>query len=135
MKFALSQLRKVLKQYPFEYEYDLKNNIKNRDDLLDVINCHVDGKVLNVSDDYVDIHLSIDATLKMQCAISLDEVIYPLTIDTDVIFSYDVDSDNYLINGQTIDIDDAVLSEIVINLPYRVVKEEYEDDYLEDEEL
>lgn len=126
MKFALSQLRKFELPYHFEYDYNLMENLKHKDDILDVLKCHIDGAILHANADRVEVELEVDCVLKMQCAISLEEVIYPLNFSSTVMFDY-YDDDSYPIDGQTVNIDNAVLSEIVINLPYRVVKDEYLD--------
>ena len=72
----------------------------------------------------------------MVCSVSLLDVNVPLNFDTQIRFSYSIDdsSDDYLITKDTINLDEAVLSEIVLNLPLKVVKEGYENEYMEEAE-
>ena len=131
MKYAVNQIRKFVKPYRFEYDFDLMNSLVNKDDLLGVEKCHIVGTINEPNNDRYLINLDFDLVLVMQCAISLEEVIYPLHFNQDVVFSFDEEDDNYLIEKETLDIDKAVLSEIVLNLPYRVIKEGYEDTFNE----
>ena len=43
-------------------------------------------------------------------------------------------SDDYPIIKDTINLDDAVLSEIVLNIPFKVVKEGYEDEFSDEDD-
>ena len=57
--------------------------------------------------------------------------------NTQIRYSYSIDdsSDDYLITKDTINLDEAVLSEIVLNIPLKVVKEGYENEFMEEEEI
>lgn len=136
MKWAIPQLRKLAKPFSFEYDYDLMNELVNKDDILDVLKCHIKGSCYEVSYDEYLFDLDIDAELKMVCSVSLLDVLVPLKFKTQVRFSYTIDesSDDYLIVKDTINLDDAVLSEIVLNIPFKVVKEGYEDEFSDEEE-
>ena len=135
MKLAISQIRKKL-PFNFSYDFDLMANLVNKPDLLACKKCLVEGVIFEQSNERFLVRMSFDLDLVFQCAISLEEVPYQLQFDQDVYFSYDDSDDDYPIERETLNIDLAVLSEIVINLPYRVVKEEYEDTLpTEEEEL
>ena len=71
----------------------------------------------------------------MVCSVSLLDVLVPLQFDTQIRFSNSIDdsSDDYLITKDTINLDEALLSEIVLNLPLKVVKEGYENEFMEEE--
>ena len=136
MKWAIPQLRKLAKPFTFEYDYDLLNELVVKDDIKDVKKCHVSGVCYEVSYDEYLFDLNIDAELIMVCSVSLLDVLVPLKFDTQIRFSYSIDdsSDDYLITKDTINLDEALLSEIVLNLPLKVVKEGYENEFLEEEE-
>ena len=133
MKWAVAQLRKLKKPYSFEYDFDLMNALTNSGDVLECHACHIDGIMREYGVDEYQFDLHIELDLVMQCAVSLEPVDVSLDFDTTVRYSYDDDdsSDNYLILKETVDLDEAVLSEIILNIPYRVVKEGYEDLYNE----
>ena len=135
MKWAIPQLRKLAKPFTFEYDYDLLNELVVKDDIKDVKKCHVSGVCYEVSYDEYLFDLNIDAELIMECSVSLLPVLVPLSFNTQVRFSYSIDdsSDDYLITKDTINLDDAVLSEIVLNIPLKVVKEGYENEFMEEE--
>ena len=136
MKWAIPQLRKLAKPFSFEYDYDLYNELVVKEDIKDVIKCHIKGECYEVSYDEYLFNLNIDIELLMVCSVSLLDVNVPLNFDTQIRFSYSIDdsSDDYLITKDTINLDEAVLSEIVLNLPLKVVKEGYENEFMEEEE-
>ena len=136
MKWAIPQIRKLAKPFDFEYDYDLMNELVNKEDVLDVLKCHIKGTCYEVSYDEYLFNLDIDVELKMVCSVSLLDVLVPLQFKTQVRFSYSIDdsSDDYPIIKDTINLDDAVLSEIVLNIPFKVVKEGYEDEFSDEED-
>ena len=136
MKWAIPQLRKLAKPFSFEYDYDLFNELVVKDDIKDVKKCHISGVCYEVSYDEYLFDLNIDAELVMVCSVSLLDVLVPLKFDTQIRFSYTIDdsSDDYLITKDTINLDEAILSEIVLNIPLKVVKEGYENEFMEEEE-
>lgn len=136
MKWAIPQLRKLVKPFSFEYDFDLMNELVNANDVLDVTKCHIKGTCYEVAYDEYLFNLDIDAELKMVCSVSLLDVLVPLQFETQVRFSYSIDdsSDDYPIVKDTINLDDAVLSEIVLNIPFKVVKEGYEDEFSEEDD-
>ena len=136
MKWAIAQLRKLAKPFSFEYDFDLMDALVNTNDILGVEKCHIKGVCHEVSYNQYMFNLEIECELKMMCSVSLEEVLVPVEFDTEVRFSYDIDdsSDDYPITKDTINLDDAVLSEIVLNIPLKVVKEGFEDQYSEYEE-
>ena len=136
MKWAIPQLRKLAKPFNFEYDFDLLSELVNKNDVLDVLKCHITGTCYEVAYDEYLFDLDVNALLKMVCSVSLEDVMVPLVFKTQVRFSYEVDesSDDYLITKDTVNLDEAVLSEIVLNIPFKVIKEGFEDLYGEPEE-
>ena len=137
MKWAIPQLRKLSKPFTFEYDFDLFNALVVKEDIKAVNFCHVDGVCHEVSYDEYLFELDINLELVMVCSVSLLDVVVPLQFNTEVRFSYSIDdsSDDYLITKDTIDLDEALLSEIVLNIPIKVVKEGYEDEFSDQEEM
>jgi uncharacterized metal-binding protein YceD (DUF177 family) len=137
MKWANAQLRKLAKPFSFEYDFDLMDALVNKNDILGVEKCHIKGVCYEVAYDEYLFDLDIECELKMMCSVTLEDVLVPLEFDTQVRFSYSIDdsSDDYPIVKDTINLDDAVLSEIVLNIPVKVVKEGFEDEFSEYEEV
>ena len=126
MKLAISQIKKRL-PFEFEYDYDLMSNLVNKPDIIACNNCHITGVIYESQEDRFLVRLSVKIDLIGLCAISLEEVPFHLEFKEDIYFSYEEDSEDYLIERETLNIDEAVLSEIVLNLPYRFLKDEYLD--------
>ena len=137
MKWAIPQLRKLAKPFSFEYDFDLFNELQVKNDIKTVNKCHVNGVCYEVSYDEYLFNLSIDIELVMVCSVSLLDVVVPLQFDTKIRFTNSIDdsSDDYLITKDTINLDEALLSEIVLNLPLKVVKEGYENEFMEEEDV
>ena len=135
MKWAIPQLRKLAKPFKFEYDFDLFNELQVKDDIKEVKKCHVSGICYEVSYDEYLFDLNVDLELVMVCSVSLLDVLVPIQFDTQIRFSNSIDdsSDDYLITKDTINLDEALLSEIVLNLPLKVVKDGYENEFMEEE--
>ena len=97
---------------------------------------NVKGVCYEVSYDEYLFDLNVDLELVMVCSVSLLDVLVPLQFNTKVRFTNSIDdsSDDYLITKDTINLDEALLSEIVLELPLKVVKEGYENEFMEEEE-
>ena len=132
MKYAISQIRKFVKPYHFEYDIDFAKLESIRQDVIRFNTCNVKGTLEEPRQEHYVVTLQIVADLVMECAVSLEEVPYHLEFTQKVIFGYEED-DDYLIQGETLDIDQAVRTEIILNLPFRVIKEGYEDLFEKDE--
>lgn len=137
MKWAVPQIRKLAKPFSVDYDFDLKEHLSGFDDIVAVNKCHISGKCFETSYDEFLFDLDIELELVMICSVTLDEIIVPLDFDTQIRFSYNDDdsSDDYLITKDTVNLDEAVLSEIVLNLPLKVVKEGYENVFSGEEEI
>ena len=137
MKWAIPQLRKLAKPFDFEYDFDLFNELQVKNDIKEVKKCHVNGTCYEVSYDEYLFDLDVELELVMVCSVSLLDVLVPLEFNTKVRFTNSIDdsSDDYLITKDTIDLDEALLSEIVLNIPIKVVKEGYEDEFSDQEEM
>lgn len=73
---------------------------------------------------YVDLH--IEGTMIVPCAISLEDVDYPFAIDVDEVFAFykpGEDEDVIEAKRDTADLTPVILTEIMMAVPMRVVKE------------
>ena len=80
--------------------------------------------------------LSIKCTLILPCAITLEEVEYPLEIEVEEVFTSKQNDDSHIIDGITIDLLPIIWSNIILEKPMRVVsKNAYEKVDFENEEF
>ena len=99
MKWTLGQLAKMNKPIVVDYELDLSNSLDKMPDVKAI-------------------------SLTMTCAISLEDVIYPLDFHTDEIFKTENnDGDDVNLVTNIVDLDEVVLSNIIMRIPMKVVKE------------
>jgi len=145
MKWATHELRRLIRiDNQFEYVADMSAYLNEKlIDLVDISPVEVTGsfEYLEKENQFV-FDITVDCTLTMLCAITLEEVAVPLHFETDLIFGHDPDDDNlYPIEGNTIDLDPVVFANIVIEMPMKVVSEHAYDHYeetivtLDEEEL
>jgi len=145
MKWATHELRRLIRiDNQFEYVADMSAYLNEKlIDLVDISPVEVTGsfEYLEKENQFV-FDITVDCTLTMLCAITLEEVAVPLHFETDLIFGHDSEDDNlYLIEGNTIDLDPVVFANIVIEMPMKVVSEHAYDHYeetivtLDEEEL
>ena len=145
MKWATHELRRLIRiDNQFEYVADMSAYLNEKlIDLVDISPVEVTGsfEYLEKENQFM-FDITVDCTLTMLCAITLEEVAVPLHFETDLIFGHDPEDDNlYLIEGNTIDLDPVVFANIVIEMPMKVVSEHAYDHYeetivtLDEEEL
>lgn len=128
MKYPLNHLLKYGEE-PFD--------IDERVDFSDVAKTH--NEIRNISDVFIqgtgrirnqmiifDLNIRCDVTLP--CAITLDDVVYPLNIQTREYFTFDTlareedfEDDVTIIKNQIVELAPVVWQNIVVNIPLRVV--------------
>ncbi len=121
MKWTLSQLKKKHHQNnQFEATVDLSEYIEENGDIISVEPTHVHG-VIDVEDtQYYHFDLTIQTTLWMACAQTLESVPVPMTIEVTETFTHDVNDDYRTIEGITIDLLPIIWSNIYLEKPMRV---------------
>ncbi|HEY8436543.1 MAG TPA: DUF177 domain-containing protein [Haloplasmataceae bacterium] len=128
MRYPLSQLL-TYGEEPFD--------IDERVDFSDVAKTH--HEIRKISDVFIqgtgrirnkmiifDLNIRCDVTLP--CAVTLDDVVYPLDIQTREFFSFDeqakeedFEDDVTIVKGQVVELAPVVWQNIVVNIPLRVV--------------
>ena len=137
MRFSLQQLRKFSKPYSFKDDVSLDELI-GFEGILKILNLDIEGLLNEV--DYntftIDFHLKCD--LVLECAVSLEEVLYPLDINFKEVFSLEEDDETFKIEQNTLDTKEALITNILVNKPVKVYKEGVsftdEDEHFQDEE-
>jgi uncharacterized metal-binding protein YceD (DUF177 family) len=138
MKYAIPQLRKFKMPLRETSEIDFSQELNGFEDVLSSSKALVDETLSQISEDTYNLKASIKITLTLQSAISLKEV--PYAIDTVLDIEYTTnkgteDSDAIVIENNTIDTYDAILTEILCQKPMTVTLdgEEFIDEAPEDD--
>ncbi len=141
MRLALAQLRKFNMPYTFSEELDLKEELDGFEDIISSKAVKVNGVIDKISGDLYSVTMEISTTLILECAVSLKPVSYD--VFTTCVEMYDVDNkqeeDVNIIALQTLDTLDAVVTNIIIAKPMKVIAEgesfiSEEEDFVVEEE-
>lgn len=138
MKYAIPQLRKFKMPLRETSEIDFSQDLNGFEDVLSSSKALVDETLTQISEDTYNLKASIKITLTLQSAISLKEVPYAIDTVLDVDYTLDKsteDSDAIVIENNTIDTTDAILTEILCQKPMTVTLdgEEFIDEAPEDD--
>ncbi len=124
MKWTLGQLAKMEKPIVVDYELDLSNSLDKMPDVKAISMVKISGNGYELGFDEYVFSLDIKVILTMTCAISLEDVLYPLDFHTDEIFKTENnDGDDVNLVTNVIDLDEVILSNIIMRIPMKVVKE------------
>ena len=143
MKLTLAQLRKLQMPYKYSEELDLKAELVDFEDIIDTSLVHVDYEIRERGIDTYLVEFKYEVTLTMQCAITLNAVDFVISEEGSEIFSTtDEVEDVFLIEGQTLDTKEAIVTNILINKPMTVstdgaefISDEEPDDDIEEEKI
>ncbi len=128
MKWAVPELRR-LNRVTYNDTLELNDDIVgfNGCKSISAVSISGDGKVIDK--DKFEFRFNIKASMVLTCAVSLLDVNYDIDLNCEEIFAFDnSDNDDYnIIDGQTIDLKDVVITNIIINIPMKIVKEGYEN--------
>ena len=133
MRLTLAQLRKLQMPYRCSEELDLKDDLVDFEDIIDTSLVHVEYEIRERGIDTYLVEFKYQLTLTMQCSITLNEVEYVIDEEASEIFTTDGEmEDVFLIEGQTLDTKEAILTNVLINKPMTVSTEGAE--FISDEE-
>jgi uncharacterized protein len=124
MKWTLGQLAKI-QEFPYHIKDEIRfqDHISNMEDVLEISTCDVEGDMWRLKSETYRFELNIKVNLVIACALTLEQVPYPMNLHISEVYST-VDSEdvNPIINN-TIDLDEIVWTSIVIEKPIRVVSD------------
>jgi uncharacterized metal-binding protein YceD (DUF177 family) len=136
MKFTLAQIRKLQMPHKFSEELDLSEDLDGFEDIVSSKPCHVEALLKERGIDTFLLKLSISIELTLVDSISLKEVSYTVETDAEEIYTTDdLIDDAFIIDGQTLDTKEAVLTNILIAKPMSFTLEEDFYDDVEEEEI
>ncbi|MCB9498328.1 MAG: DUF177 domain-containing protein [Bacillales bacterium] len=124
MKYSVNELkRKLTVDNKIEGTISFKDKIS--EEILDVADTKISGTFdyIKESDEFV-FFLHVKTSIMAPCALTLKPVKVLVDFDTELIYTFKVtDDDSFLIEGNTIDLDEIIWSEIYLHLPVRVLSE------------
>ncbi|MCR5786372.1 MAG: hypothetical protein K6G28_01565 [Acholeplasmatales bacterium] len=134
MKYTVFQLRKLKMPFELEEEFDFSNDLNGFEDIISASKANVVERISQITDDTWTVDADIKIELILQSAISLKEI--PYKVETNASFEYTLDknladdSDAILVENNTIDTTDAILTEILCQKPMTSILEgeEFESD-------
>lgn len=137
MRLTLAQLHKLSMPYHTSEELDLESELSGFEDILSVSKVKVDYVIHERGLDTYFITFSFKVNLVMQCAITLQDVPYTISESAEEIFTTDDQLEEaFIISNQTLDTKEAVLTNILIHKPMKIIAEGVEfdsdDDSLEE---
>jgi uncharacterized metal-binding protein YceD (DUF177 family) len=136
LKWTIHELiKKAKNEEILHFSLDLNHYINEKhEDLERIEETKVLGKYTYFEDRELFIfELNIKSKLIMLCSLTLKEVEVNLDFDTEINFSTEyVDDDTHIIEGITIELDQYVFSEILIEKPMKVYAKNALNEYHED---
>lgn len=122
MRFTLAQLRKFTMPYAFSDDVDLKSLI-GFESILDITNLKIEGVINRVDNETYEITFKLVCDLVLECAITLKPVPYHIDTEFKEIFATDESDEAFKIDGQTLDTQEAIITNLLINKPVNVYAE------------
>ncbi|MGM9971786.1 MAG: YceD family protein [Anaeroplasmataceae bacterium] len=139
MRIAIAQLRKLRLPYHYEEELDLSEELNGFEDIISSSPVKVVGVISEVSHERYLISMEINTSLVIESAISLKPINVAISTSTEEVYAKSLiseDEDVNLIEGQTIDTTESIVTAILCEKPMRTVgeDEEFLSDDVEEEE-
>ena len=121
MKWSIQQLRKVQKfPYHFSDTIDYSEYAETVEDIFSIEPVLVSGTIDKIDDETYRIVYTIKTVLTLQCALTLDPVLYEYEKTFDEVYSKVENDEYFLIEKNTIDLADMVWTNILIEKPINV---------------
>lgn len=136
MRLTLAQLRKLSMPYHISEELDLSKELSGFEDIRSVDVARVDYVICERGLDTYYVTFSFEVKLVMQCAVSLQDVPYTILASAEEVFTTDDQiEDAFIIDDQTLDTKEAVLTNVLIHKPMTIIAEgvSFEDDIEEED--
>lgn len=128
MKWSLQQLRKI-SNFPYNFETNINFNesiyqdvIKEREDIYELNDVNVTGNLIRIDEETYEVNYTVKTNVIMACSLTLEEVEYQVNESFQEVYSTKPNEDWYLIEKNTINLDEMVWSNLIMSLPIRVVR-------------
>ncbi len=121
MKWSIQQLRKIQKfPYHFSDTIDYSEYAETVEDIFSIEPVLVSGTIDKIDDETYRIVYTVKTVLTLQCALTLDPVLYEYEKTFDEVYSKVENDEYFLIEKNTIDLADMVWTNILIEKPINV---------------
>lgn len=128
MKWSIQQFDRLTNTpYQFSFNPDYQALVSNVSDLLDIKEVTVSGTATRLEYGTYHIVYHVHAILVLECALTLEPVDYLIDEDYDEVFSTTDDENYFLIENNTIDLHMAVWSNLLIEKPLAVTRDDAYD--------
>ncbi len=121
MKYTIFQLRKLNMPFSVEESIDFSKDLDGFEDIIRSSIANVKETIRRVNDDTFIVEANIKISLVIESSISLDEITQDIDLNESFEYTLDKslaeDSDAILIENNTVDTYDAILTEILCNKP------------------
>jgi len=113
-------------------EIDLSHLVEKAADLIALDHVYIKG-TLKKEYDTVILHMNVSLDVVQKCAISLLPVTYPLSFDSEIIFSENIEIMDYILE-EVIDLDEIIFAEILLEKEPYVYHEDADRDSFDEED-
>jgi len=128
VKWALAQLMKITMPYTFDEVLDL-TELDGFENIKHIDNVNVRTTIKEYGDDTYLCDFNIKATLELEDSISLETIKYDINVNESELYSTNKDSeDATIIETNTLDTKEAIITAILSNKPMSVSNHEFIDD-------
>lgn len=128
MKFSVQQLQKInASPQKVHEQIDYRDFLDglSSSDIIDIALVDVDISISKLDMNTFQFDYMIHADLGLACALTLERVPYVMDLNVSETYSTEADDDDiYPIEGNTIDTKEIVWSQILMNIPIRVVRDD-----------
>ncbi len=129
MKWTIHELiKKQATNNKFKAIIDFTEDIKGTD-ILDISEVEVYGDYEVFDSSEFVFYINIKCTLTLECAITEKLVPFEIDLQVEEVFSIDEDEESNTIEGITIDLLPIIWSNIILEMPMRVVSENAYDNF------
>ena len=108
----------------FDDVIDFQDYAKDVSDIIEIKPVHVTGEITVIKYGTYKIRYNVDALLILECALTLEPVEYHFEKEYVEVFSTEPTEEDFLIEKNTIDLDNAVWSNIIIDKPLVVTRDD-----------
>lgn len=120
MKWSIQQLRKLPTPYHFTDIINFSEFANAVTDIISIDEVTVTGDIFKIDDDTFRFVYHFIANMELQCALTLRPVPYTMDLTCDEVYSKTDSDDYFLIEKNTVDLDEIVWTNILVEKPINV---------------
>lgn len=129
MKWTMQELVKLYhNDNTIDETIDFGNDFEHTD-IIKMSLVHVTGDFEVYNNNEFIFYLNLKCTMTLPCALTLEEVDYPIDLDVEEVFSLEKSQDSNLIDGITVDLLPIIWSNIILEKPMRVLAPHAEENF------